>query len=421
MNSKRTLLIILFIVLVIAFGAFIYFVLIRDIGRPLNIGNQNTNGEVNTNAVLPITNAADNVNRYEPTNLNTGVPTINTQPSVNRDQFDPVAAGGETQASMVVKDSQMGATPLIDGGGLRYYDTGEGKFYRIDDDGNKEALSNQTFPEAREIAWSPTDNQAIIGFPDNSNILYNFDTGVQVTLPKEWEDIEFSTTGEQIGFLNLTEDERARWLATANPDGTEAQLLEPLGDNADDVDVNWSPSGQVVALFRESYSAEGQEAFLIGLHGENFKSITTDGRGFEGLWSPNGQKMLYNVFNADSRYNPVLHLVEASGDLVGADDIDLGLQTWASKCTFSKLSNFAYCAVPQYLPTGSGLFPEAAGITNDRIYRINANNGSKTIVALPRFSANDQYSIQSIFLSNDETTLYYVDQYEGKVFSIILQ
>ncbi|MFA5135044.1 MAG: hypothetical protein WC505_04655 [Patescibacteria group bacterium] len=421
MNPKRILLIVLFVILVLAFGAFIYFVLIRDIGKPLNIGNQNVNGAANTNSSLPVINGAENVNQYVPVNENTNVPTINTTPSVNRAQFDPVAAGGETQASVIVSDPSQAAAPAVDGNGLRYYDADEGKFYTIDKDGNAAALSEQTFPEAREIEWSPTSNQAVIGFPDNTNILYNFDTGVQVTLPKEWEDIEFSTTGDQIGFLNLTDDERARWLATANPDGSDAQLLEPLGDNADDVDVNWSPSGQVVALFRESYNADGQEAFLIGLHGENFKSIITDGRGFEGLWSPDGSRLLYNVFNADSRYNPVLHLVDASGDLVGANDVNLELQTWVSRCAFSKLHTFAYCAVPQYLPTGSGLFPDAAGTTNDSIYRIDTRNGSKTIIAMPRFSENDQYTVESLFLSSDEATLYYVDGEQSKVFSIALQ
>ncbi|MCH8263032.1 MAG: hypothetical protein IIA77_08335, partial [Proteobacteria bacterium] len=267
-SAKKILYIIVFIILVIGFGAMIYFVFIRDLVSPTN---ENINVNENVNGVLPITNGAVNVNRPGVENINA---VINVTPptNVNQERIDDIASGGETRTTTAIGTNTLAAESVADGTGIRYYDEILDQFFQLDALGNSIPLSSQKFPEADRISWSPTDNRAIITFPDGSNILYDFDKQDQVTLPKEWDDIQFSPSGDKIAFKNESSREGDRWLAISNPDGSEIQLIEPLGDNANDVAVNWSPSGQVVALFRESYSAAGQEIFLIGRSGENFKS-----------------------------------------------------------------------------------------------------------------------------------------------------
>ena len=424
MNLKRILFIIGFIILVFAFGTLIYFVFIKDLVAPSNT-NTNINAEpsanVNTGG-LPVINGIAN------TNQTTGISNVNRLMNVNRvrnvnqAQVDKVAQGGLTLAETAVSQQAEFAAPTASGSGIRFYDKVQDKFFRIDADGLAKEMSNQIFPEAKEVSWSPQGDKAIITFPDDSKVMYDFDTQEQVTLPKEWDGIEFSPSGEKIGFKNISAEEQARWLAVSSPDGTEVELIEPLGDKANDVAVNWSPTGQVVALYRQAYSGDSQEAFLIGLHGENFKSIITEGRGFEGLWSPQGDQLLYNVYNAESNYNPKLYLVDAAGDQVGANKIDLGLKTWSSRCTFATTESFLYCAVPEYLPLGSGIYPEVAGSTNDSIYKIDVNTGTKSLLALPTFLTGERdYTINSLFLSNDERTLYFSDGNTGNVYSIELR
>ncbi|MBU0597966.1 hypothetical protein KKF61_03125 [Patescibacteria group bacterium] len=421
MQGKKILIIIAFIVVIIGFGALIYFVFIRDLVTPTNDTNVNEVSNENVNGTLPVINTVTNTDVTPPVNEG---PIINTTTfrNVNGVNVDTVARGGPTEVSSVTTTRVQAAEPVVSGDGVRYYDKNIGKFFELSPGGDAQEMSEEVFPEVEDISWSPVDNQAILSFPDNSNILFNFDTQEQVTLPKEWDDIDFSPTGSKIGFKNLSSEERARWLAISNPDGSEVQLIEPIGDKTNDVAVEWSPNGQVVALYRENVSGTSQEAYFVGIHGENFKSVVTQGRGFEGKWSPSGEQMIYTVYSADTRYNPVLHIVDAAGDQIGSNNLNLGVQTWVARCAFSNSSPNLYCAVPDYLPTGSGLYPESIDNTNDSIYLLDTNSGQKRIIALPTFFDRSQdYSIASVFLSNDENELYFIENNSGRIYSIQLK
>lgn len=421
MGIKKILLIIVFSLLVIGFGALIYFVLIRDLVGPED--NENINQNVNTNAVLPninrITNqVAANLNVDQAANVNFG--GVNT--STGLPEIDTVAQGGETLASEVINESIDSVSLSESDSGLRYYDRDTGEFYKLKPDGTKEKLTDQQFFDAEDIAWSPQEDKAIVSFPDGSNILYDFNTDEQVTLPKEWDDIQFSPQGERVAYKHLSADIDSRWLAVASPDGSQVQGIEPVGDEADNVQVAWSPNSQVVALFREGVTTGAQEIFPIGLQGENLKSIQTEGRGFAGKWSPSGDKLLYSVYTDESNFNPTLYVVNASGDSSGENTLAIGLETWVDKCTFANSGIVVYCAVPNSLPQGTAWYPELAENTVDSIYKIDLANNSKSVIALPVSAAGrDEYTISSVFLSADEALLYYHDQRTGRVYSVQLR
>jgi len=420
MSIKKILLVIGFIIVTIAFGVLIYFVFIRDLVGPADT-NENVNVVTNVNGALPVINGADNTNRVTVKNINVPI-DITPSTNVNIEGPSDIAIGGDTIAEPIVTTSVQAAEPAKSGSGIRFYDETRDKFYRVDEFGSKIELSEQKFPRATDISWSPTEDKAIITFPDGSTILYDFDADSQITLPKDWDDIEFSPTGSKVAFKNLSENENDRWLAIANPDGSEIQLVESLGDKANDVDVNWSPNGQVVALFRESVTGTAQEVYPIGIYGENFKSVLTNGRGFEGTWSADSSQLLYSVFSADTNYNPMLYLVDASGDYTGGNTMKLGLKTWSYKCTFSENAQAAYCAVPKSLKTGTGLAPNVTENTNDIIYKIDTNTGAKSIIAIPDFQGSDEeYNISSVFLSNDEHFLYLRNANTGNIHSIQLR
>lgn len=419
--NKRTLLIIGFILAVIGFGVLIYFVFVRDLVSPAN-SNANVNANINTsnvNNTLPNSNSVTITNQIIANQNVNG--TIIPSTNANANSLPQIAQGGLTQAKAAVEADALSPQLAADGKTLNYYDKKTGKFYHIDSQGKITELSSQLFPQASSVTWSQQGDKAIIVFPDSSKIVYDFNNKKQFTLPKEWDNIEFSPSGAQLGFKNMSNDANSRWLAVSKSDGTEVQAIEPMGDNAGGVAVNWSPNGQVLATFRQSVNGNSQEVLLIGLNGENFKALETDGRGFQGMWSPTGEQLVYSVYNAATNYNPSLYLVDAQGDNVGANKISIGIMTWPSKCTFSSASPSLYCAVPDSLPEGSGLVPGIAASTQDYIYKINTNTGAKSIVALPTVFGSDRHAISRMILSADESILYFQDSGTGKVYSVQLK
>ena len=298
------------------------------------------------------------------------------------------------------------------GGDLRYYSANDGKFYRVTTNGDIKKLSDQVFFDAQKVTWAKSKNQAVIEYPDKSKIIYNFDTNKQVSLPKHWQDFSFSGDGNQIAAKSLGSDPSNRWLVTANSDATGAKFIEPMGNNADKVTVNWSPSQQVVAFSQtgEPQGGERREVLFIGLNGENFKSAIVDGSGFTPQWSTTGKKLLYSVYSSRSDFKPELWLTDSYGDSIGDNRKMLQLNTWADKCTFSS-DETLFCAVPNNLPTGAGLSREVARYNYDSLYKIDLKTNTKTPIAL-----NDDYNINNIFYDASKNKVIFTDLNKTGVF-----
>jgi len=233
-------------------------------------------------------------------------------------------------------------------------------------------------------------------------------------LPRNWQDFSWNGTGGQIIFKSISDYAENNWLAIANPDGSQSKPIEHLGDNADKVTVSWSPNNQVVA-FSSTGQPRGvweQEILLIGQHQENFRSLIIDGRGFEPKWTPQGDKLVYSVYSAEFSYQPRLYLVDAQGDEIGRNKKNLGLATWAHKCTFNQNGTTLYCAVPKELPEGAGLVLELAEDARDDFYQIDVATGNISFLAE---GAMGGYNVQEMYLSDDETYLYFVDKSTQKL------
>lgn len=302
-----------------------------------------------------------------------------------------------------------------DGTSVVTFDALDGKFYRISPSGKTETLTDQTFKGANAITFSPKADKAVISFIDNSKIVYDFEQKKQVTIPKHWEQFDFSPEGDKIAFKSTADSPENRWLAVANADGSGGKLLEPLGKKGEFFDVNWSPSNQIVGTFREGIDSERERLYFIGLNGENFKSTVIEGRGIETMWTPKGERLMYSSFSAKSGYRPELWIVDALGDTIGQNRQRLNIQTWAHKCTFATPESL-YCAVPASLNEGAGLLPATVD-SPDILYKIDMQTGGKTKIAeLPA-----KYTVDSLIVPQDQSAIFFRDKYTNNLYKVTTQ
>lgn len=335
--------------------------------------------------------------------------------TIGDDGLDNIAVGGLTRTKALNDAPTIAPTLSGDGQGVQYYNQNDGKFYRIDSQGRAVAISDKVFHNVEQVTWSPDKNKAILEYPDNSKIFYDFEQKRQVTIPKHWEDFSFSPDSQRLSSKSLGLDVENRFLVISDSDGTKAQALEEIGNNADKVYPSWSPNGQSVAMFTRGLDFDRQEVFFVGLNGENFKSTIIEGRGFKSSWSPQGDRLLYSVYSSQNDMNPSLWLVNAQGEAIGSGRTDLGLNTWANKCTFGS-NDKVYCAVPENLPQGAGLFPEIADSTKDDLYVIDLKTGQKKLIAVP----DSSYNISQIMVSSNQKNLYFTDKKSQKLYKIDL-
>lgn len=330
----------------------------------------------------------------------------------------PPAPGPSYFASAPVEQATTDAAlypSLSTDGNLRYHNGANGKFYRILADGKIQEMVDQVFYNVQKVTWAKGRDKAVLEYPDGAKIVYDFELKKQqATLPKHWEDFTFSPEANEIAAKSLGLAPENRYLVVSKDDGTGTQLIEPLGDNADKVIMDWSPSRQTVAFSKTGnpQGAERREILFIGLHGENFKSAIVEGLDFQSQWSPTGKKLLYSVDSARSDFKPELWIINAYGDEIGSGRQMLQLNTWANKCAFADDST-VYCAVPRDLPRGAGMAPEAAADSYDDLYKIDVRTGLRSNVTLGR-----DFRFSSILYDSKHNKIFFTDRGQTGVFEI---
>jgi len=295
------------------------------------------------------------------------------------------------------------------GNSAAYYDPANGEFLRVTPDGNTVKLTDKKFYSVQKLDWAPKADKAVLEFPDGSNIVYNFSSGTQTTLPAHWQDFSFSANGEQIIAKSIGQDVESRKLVVTNADGSGKRAIADLGDHANDVIVSWSPNEQIVAFSKtgDARDGSGQEIIPIGQNQENYRALIVPGYGFQGDWSPNGGRLLFSVYNANSDFRPELYIASGAPDSIGGGRQSLRIQTFADKCTFAN-EDVLFCAVPVNLPRGAALERSIADQSPDSVYRIDLKTGSQIVVVPPGNS-----SVSNLQVSGDGNTLFYQDNASG--------
>lgn len=398
---KRILLIIGFVTVVVLLVLLIWYFFFRPLPAP----PEEIVEEPVT--VLPVPGLA------EPP---TPIPTILEIPSAKTAEE---AKGGPVQTPELESNRNINPQLSPDGKSIVTFDTYDGKFYRVTPDGKTEALSDQTFTGATDVTWSPKSDKAIVEFLDDTKIVYDFNRKQQVaTLPKHWESFTFSPDSESISFKSIAPDPENSWFAIANADGSGGELIEPMGKRFNQFTPLWSPSDQIVGLFEEGLDANRKKLYFIGKNGENFKSVTVEGRDLRAQWSPQGTQLLYSAYSGKSGFRPEVWIVDGLGDTIGNNRRQLGVQTWADKCAFADNTTL-YCAVPKNIPEGAGLLPVIAEEKSggEQIYKIDLATGEKRKIAEPR----SDLIAQHIQITSDQQMLTFTDKYSGKLYRIQLR
>ncbi len=371
-RAKTVLALTAFLVSVVGIGAALYFVFLRNVVEPIPPTTLPPEGV----GSLPASGVAGERPPQGPLPGSTGAGAL---PGA-----DTIARGGVTKVQSVTPGSAAHGVPS--GNGLNYYDPKDGKFYSVDANGNVVALSDTRFPQADAVSWNKEADKAVIEFPDGSNVVYDFATQNQVTLPSHWEELQFSPTTDEIIAESNTLDPDNRSIVITNSDGSNVKSIQALGANADKVQMSWSPNDQVVAFSDTADAISGgfdrKMILPIGKNHENFRGLTVEGLDFTPNWAPDGKKLLYSASGAYSNFQPMLWITDGTAATMGNNRKSLGVNTWADKCAFAS-SSVAFCAVPQFLPEGAGLQRAIAANVPDTLYRVDLAAGRVTVVAIP--------------------------------------
>lgn len=400
---KKILLISAFVATAAAIAFGLYWVFIRKAPTPPTVPGEELPGipgQLPSAGELPA-----GVATTVPAGVIPGLPAAGVIPGAVPSYFQP--------APVTKITADFAASPSLNkaSGAVRYYNAADGKFYRVSADGSIIEMVDEAFYNVQKVTWANNQDKAILEYPDNSKIVYNFETKKQASLPKHWENFSFSPDDNQIAAKSIGLAEENRWLVTTNDDGTGTKIIEALGTNADKVQVNWSPARQTVAFSAtaDPIGGDRKDILLVGLNHENLKALTVEGYGFQPQWSPTGQKLLYSVYSSRTDFKPELWVSNAYGEQIGSGRRMVKLNTWADKCAFAD-DNTIYCAVPRELPTGAGMAPEIV-TSYDDLYKVDLLTGAQTPVNL-----GGDYRVSTISYDKNSNRLLFTDYAQSGVF-----
>ncbi len=331
-------------------------------GTLSSAGNAGTRNISSTSGSgLPTGQSTSTIIQFTPTTAN---PSISTASNIKTLVADPVQFSS-----------------LSSNGQVTYYNPNDCKFYSVSGGGQINSLSSSKFCAVDNVVWAHNSDKAVMQYPDGSNVMYDFSTGKQVILPSHWQNFAFSPNDGQIVFKSIAIDIENRFLAIGDTNGSGLKILESIGGSEGQFQPDWSPNNQMVATFNQSIDMDRSDIFFIGLNNENFKSMTVEGRGFSGIWSPQGDKMAYSVYDTSS-YSPQLWISAANSDNIGGGRQSINLQTWSDKCSFAD-ENKLFCAVPQSMPYGAGLDRSMVDGIADYLYEIDLITGAQKPINIP--------------------------------------
>ncbi len=401
-RAKKILVIVLFLGSVVGIAAALYFVFFRPAPTPTI-----PSVETPQNGSLPTAGVGG-----------TRPNTPGTEPG-SLTEASPIARGGLTTVTSLTTGRVEDVNASADGQGANYYDRKDGRFYTIDANGNVTALSNTQFPEVEKVSWDRNGKKAVLEFPDGSNVVYDFGTNTQVTLPAHWEDFAFSPVSDELAAKAIGVDPNNRYLVTANADGSNVVPVQALGSNEAKVQVAWSPNDQVLAFADTASPLAGgldrKMILPIGFDSENFRGLVVEGLDFTPLWAPDGRQLIYSVIGDYGNNKPLLWTVDATSSSMGENRHSLGINTWADKCTFGS-STELYCAVPQNLPPNVGIQRALAEDLPDTLYKVDLSTGRSTLIAVPETDT----TMTRLTVSADGSHVFFTNGQSGRLQTIRL-
>ncbi len=302
--------------------------------------------------------------------------------------------------------------------GIFYFSLTGGRLYRtqLDTKEKRELFPLARFENMDSVIWSPLFNRAIISYrsfpkeyllddleylemPVTKEVL-DFSSQSSVRLNKNIEDVMWTPSGDRIVYHYLDEEQDLSVISIADHDGGNWRNLKEL---------TITPYSKVLRLVKcysnrvlfVSFSDDGSEFTLYSLDlfsGEQTRIIDKI------RWakpSPDGRSILVEAMENGNLIHFVMDLDRRTREIL---DID----TLINKCVWSNDNTTIYYA----------LGDNVNYLVSDSFWKLNTVTGQKT--QLTNLDLDSPIDASDLFLSQDEKTLFFKNNIDGKLYSLAL-
>jgi len=409
--TRKTIVIIIGVVLVIAVGVLCWFLFFNKITVPAT---------TNTDAGLPFGQGWDNTPVGDSGTTNTSSNT-----SVGLDtQGKPVArlfqVSNEPVAGMVAFNKKSGETIV------RFVDRATGHLYDVNPVTlEKIQITNNTFPKTVEALFKNNGSSVILrGLKDNSDLIENI--SLILTAPK-------STSTESLYAVKATNLLGNIGDMAIGPTNLIAYVLKDSGSIAvlafdgskntnlfssgfTDWKISWPNSNQITLVTKSSSAVDGF-AYNLNASTGSLTKILGPMNALTLIQSSDGKRIAYS-------YNSNNKTTFSFENLVDKSTNEILPTTFADKCVWSKKSvGVLYCGTPNENIDSNEPDGWYQGIVSfsDQIWRFNTITATSELLSDPKKDTDLKIDMENLSLSPNEDYLFFMNKNDLTLWALKLQ
>lgn len=310
-------------------------------------------------------------------------------------------------------------SPVIDSQKVKYYLKSNGNVFESSFDGSQSTrISSNILPNLLKVLWSPNKDKVIAIFEEDGLLkkyLYNYNTGVSVSLDRNIRWVAWSPTENKIAYQYYDPRTENNNISTANPDG--CQWTNVFTTRMKNLIVEWLGSGQISIRTKPSGLAQSVVYTINPMTGD-FQKIISETYGLTALWSPLGDKLLFS--ETDNRGK---NLKLKIADLTKSTINELNFVTLPEKCVWSQDDRTLFCAVPKNISALATLPDDYyKGLVSfaDNFWIINLDTQEKIQIYLPTDEEAASYDARELLLSPLEDYLLFINKKDGLLYTLHL-
>lgn len=325
----------------------------------------------------------------------------------------------EKEKAKIKKVSEKVNSPVLLGEDILYLSQVDGMLYKIStkDSTKKETISFEKFPISSNLIWSPKKDQVIISNIDidhisAENFLFDINLKKSQKLNNNIFNFTWSSDGEKIAYYYYNDLFNKKTINIADPDGSNWKKIFDLSTekkfDGKDVIVVWSDNMILFyskPIFLVDEYVGKNLIYSLYVDDSSLKELVNEGYATAPLFSPDGQKVLYNLVE-DNGVKFTLNWI----DKYGVRKKNLGIESKTKKCTWSKNNTNLYCALSEEkIISGFKL-------TMDTFWKINVETNERE-----KLTDSIYVDAENLFLSVDEKNLYFVDKNDFTLYELALK
>jgi hypothetical protein len=309
-------------------------------------------------------------------------------------------------------------TPVLDADNISvlYFQKANGLLYRFNPQTLEKDIVYEGMPEnIISPHWNEARQEVMMQFQDHY-ALYNIKAADPILFKDDVVELTWDSLSEKIVYVYKDPLTQERSINISQPNGSNWKELVRIGNSK--VKLDAIPRSPYIAYWPLPNNATSSTLKTVNILTGEEKTLLTEKKGADYLWSPNGKKVLVSFVSGTENEISLAVMNNTGGEFRTLSNT----HTLASKCAWSKDNIHVFCAVPTSIPQDT-LMPDAYVnkdiFTKDTFWKISTQTGTmERIVNMD--DIKQSFDASHLFLSGDETLLYFVERRNEYVYKIKL-